>query len=298
YEEWLAAGNSGSEQDFLDALVGPAGQDGVDGASVTVTDNGNGTITVSDGINDVVVSDGADGVVDPKDLTAGDSSITVTDGTGATIVDTNIIVAEGGITTDKLADDAVTGLKIDDAVAGTGLVKNETTNTFDVQANNGLNVDATADAIQLGGTLIKPTTVTTDATQTLAIEGLQTGTVDNALVAVEADGTLRQIKAAMPKFFYMPAVIFDTSVNGTFTRNLHTEYQAQFTGTANPTLVSSAGAVNAIPTLPANELEYHITYYDTAVFSNLSIDANGVLSYTIIGSATEASYMTIVFVVK
>ncbi|MBF8151635.1 collagen-like protein, partial [Winogradskyella sp. F6397] len=62
YEEWLAAGHSGSEQDFLDALVGPSGQDGVDGTSVTVTDNGNGTVTVSDGTTDVVVSDGTDGL--------------------------------------------------------------------------------------------------------------------------------------------------------------------------------------------------------------------------------------------
>lgn len=97
----------------------------------------------------------------------------------------------------------------------------------------------------------------------------------------------------------MPAIIFDTSVQQSgLTRNLHAEYVSQFTGTGNPTLVSSAGATNAIPTLPASELEYHITYYDTAVFANLSIDANGMLTYDIIGSATEASYMTIVFVVK
>ncbi|WP_394354369.1 beta strand repeat-containing protein, partial [Winogradskyella vidalii] len=62
YDEWLTAGNTGSAQDFLDALVGPAGQDGVDGTSVTVTDNGDGTVTVSDGTTDVVVSDGADGL--------------------------------------------------------------------------------------------------------------------------------------------------------------------------------------------------------------------------------------------
>lgn len=110
---------------------------------------------------------------------------------------------------------------------------------------------------------------------------------------------IEEAKAAMPKFFYMPAIIFDTSVQGTeLTRDLHAEYKAQFSGTGNPNLVSSAGANPGIPTLPANELEYHITYYDPDVFANLSIDAKGVLTYDIIGTATEASYMNIVFVIK
>ncbi|MBQ4822939.1 hypothetical protein, partial [Aquimarina sp. MMG016] len=42
-----------------------------------------------------------------EDLTAGDGSITVTDGTGATLVDTNVIVAADGITNAKVADNAI-----------------------------------------------------------------------------------------------------------------------------------------------------------------------------------------------
>src|SRR5690554_2908704 len=133
-----------------------------------------------------------------------------------------------------------------------------------VDATNGLNKAGTD--IKLGGALVEPTIITTDATNTLAVAGLQTAAAEHQLVVAEADGTLRQIKAAMPKFFYMPAIIFDTSTNGTFTKDLHAEYVAQFGGTGNPNLVSSLGANNGIPTLPANELEYHITYYDTAVF--------------------------------
>ncbi len=321
---------------------------------------------------------GPNGVATPLDLAAagGDNSITVTNGAGTTLKNTFLNVTGGGITTAKLANEAVTTDKIKGGIAdqvmitnaagdvewvqrsgfnrnwadgnttvisGTGTAANPnivevadgaistvklkngavTTNkiadgdanqvlTTDVngkpvwvnqsevgeilEAKNGLN-KAGLD-IKLGGTLIEPTTITTDAPNTLAIAGLQSGVVEDRLVVAEADGTLRQVKAAMPKFFYMPAIIFNTSVNGTFTRNLHTEYQAQFTGTGNPTLVSSAGATNAIPTLPANELEYHITYYDTAVFANLSIDANSVLTYDIIGNATKSSYMTIIFVVK
>ena len=124
----------------------------------------------------------------------------------------------------------------------------------------------------------------------------EAGNVDtDKVVVVDADGVLKSVKAAMPKFFYMPAIIFDTSAGGTaLTKDLFQEYKNQF----ETTLVSSTGANTSIPTLNANELEYHITHYDASVFSNLSINANGVLTYDIIGTATPSSYMNIVFVVK
>lgn len=162
--------------------------------------------------------------------------------------------------------------------------------------NNALNYNINTNEVQLGGPLTNPTTITTTATNTLKIAGLQTGTTSDNLVAVDTDGTLRQVTAAMPKFFYMPPIIFDTSTTGTgLTKNLYAEYVNQF-GTP---VVSSTGATTGIPTLPAAaDLEYHITYYDTDVFENLSIDVNGVLTYDIKANATEASFMTIVFVVK
>src|SRR5690554_7975855 len=52
--------------------------------------------------------------IDGKDLTSGDGSIVVTDGTGATLVDTNVRVADGGITNAKLGADAVTNDKLAD----------------------------------------------------------------------------------------------------------------------------------------------------------------------------------------
>lgn len=142
---------------------------------------------------------------------------------------------------------------------------------------------------------------------------------DNMSLTTDADGNVQWTAtptSMTPKFFYMPAVIFDTSVNGTnLKRNLYLEYKGQFanqqfvpntttggslnTGTPSGTFVASAGAPAAVPILPeATDMYYYITYYDTTVFANVSIDANGVLTYDIIGSGTAASYMNIVFVVK
>jgi len=99
----------------------------------------------------------------------------------------------------------------------------------------------------------------------------------------------------MPKFFYMPSIVFDISVVGTFNRNLYNEYINQF---GSPMVISS-GSTEGIPTLLASQLEYYITYYDTNIFDNLAIDQNGVLTYRVKNSnASEKTFMNIVFVVK
>lgn len=125
---------------------------------------------------------------------------------------------------------------------------------------------------------------------------------------------------ATPRFFYMPAVVFNTdnqtNPNSPITRDLYQLYADQFGGAAhnivqgvnssgvavesvlyNKGVISSTGAASLV-VFGRGELEYHITYYDTAVFDNVSINENGVLSYEIIGEATPMSYMNIVFVIK
>src|SRR5690606_17954037 len=147
--------------------------------------------------------------------------------------------------------------------------------------------------------------------------GLQTGSsTDRTLVANPTTGVVRQVRSA-PRMFYMPAVVFDTSVTGTgLTRNLYQDYVNQFTGgqvgSGNATyniahgaggysmpytggLVGSTGAPADIAVYAANEMYYYVSYYDPTVFANLSISASGILTYSIIGTATETSYMVIVF---
>src|SRR5690606_1249190 len=122
------------------------------------------------------------------------------------------------------------------------------------------------------------------------------GTHTDHIVVADSEGVLKTVSAAAPKWFYMPSIVFDVSSNSTgLSRNLHQEYLDQY-GTPQ---VSSAGASGSIPTFAPTELEYYVTYYDTAVFANVSIDANGVLSYDVINTnPTGYSFMNIVFVVK
>jgi hypothetical protein len=65
--------------------------------------------------------------------------------------------------------------------------------------------------------------------------------------------------------------------------------------------VASAGAPAAVPTYAASELYYYVTYADPTVFNTatMSINANGVLSYEIIGQPVDYNALiNVVFVLK
>ncbi|EHO07503.1 hypothetical protein HMPREF9714_02583 [Myroides odoratimimus CCUG 12901] len=100
------------------------------------------------------------------------------------------------------------------------------------------------------------------------------------------------------KFFYMPTITFDTSVLGDGTKELYEEYKKQFTMKSG-NAVKSTSAPAVIPHFPAaTDLYYYVTDFDPAVFSDIVIDDNGVMTYKIIGNGTPTSIMNIVFVVK
>lgn len=97
-----------------------------------------------------------------------------------------------------------------------------------------------------------------------------------------------------PKFFYMPSVYFNTSTLGTFTQDLYSLYLDQF---SNPA-VKSTGSSGKIPVVGKNDLEYYITYLDDTVFKEVTVDENGLMTYTISDNASDISFLNIVFVVK
>jgi len=119
---------------------------------------------------------------------------------------------------------------------------------------------------------------------------------------------------AMPKFFYMPSIIVPTSTaqltaygavasesfvdaTRTGTLNLYLRYSNQFGGA---TLIKSSAGAPALPVLAVSELNYYVTWFDSQVFNTVSLDVNGLLTYTVKANAdvTVGSFMNIVFAVK
>ncbi|MDM1406588.1 hypothetical protein HX062_02775, partial [Myroides sp. DF42-4-2] len=127
----------------------------------------------------------------------------------------------------------------------------------------------------------------------------------------EANEYTVDVKAAMPKVFYMPPVMFDTSKkhNEVQTRNLYEEYVSMFGGSnpvvdtpiegTRPGLIKNNSAEKAtIPTFDAKQLDFYVAYYDPAVFEGVAVSDAGVLTYKIKKKAKYGAFMTVVFVVR
>ncbi|EWH13565.1 collagen triple helix repeat-containing protein, partial [Cellulophaga geojensis KL-A] len=105
------------------------------------------------------------------------------------------------------------------------------------------------------------------------------------------------ITSKAARIFYPPSVEVDVATNGTKTLDLYDEYIKQY---GTPT-IGSAGAPSALPTYTRTELYYYVTYADPTVFNTatMSINANGVLTYTVTNQPTDYNTLiNVVFVVK
>jgi len=138
------------------------------------------------------------------------------------------------------------------------------------------------------------------------LETLQKGAPADQTVVIDADGLVKKVKAALPKFFYMPATVIPThdangnALLGVQTLELYNLYKEQFEFA--PQQAASLSRVRSnnsstIPTLPANQLDYFVTYFDNQVFENVSINAQGRLTYSVKNQArvTARTFMNIVF---
>ncbi|MCA4805498.1 hypothetical protein [Myroides odoratimimus] len=105
------------------------------------------------------------------------------------------------------------------------------------------------------------------------------------------------------KFFYMPSIVFDTSViTDPATEkevNLYQEYVDQFGMKDKKRTFKNNSAPESIPYfLNSNQLDYYVTDYDPAVFEILGISDDGIMKYRILSNGTPTSIMNIVFSVK
>jgi len=102
------------------------------------------------------------------------------------------------------------------------------------------------------------------------------------------------------RWFYMPSIVFDTSNNANgLTKNLYQEYKNQLNNASSPIVKSTGNANPVLKTVPAaTDFYYYVTAYDPNVFQNISISESGVMTYDIIGQATDSTVLNIVFVEK
>lgn len=141
-----------------------------------------------------------------------------------------------------------------------------------------------------------------DVNGDVRVRTLPTAADTDQLVTADSDGNLRKVNSLKAsKIFYPPSIAIDASTNGTFTVDLYAQYVAQYGTPA----IASAGAPAAIPTYGATDLYYYVSFADPDVFGNgtsvqnMSIDANGVLSYEIFNQPSDYNALiNVVFVVK
>jgi hypothetical protein len=145
-----------------------------------------------------------------------------------------------------------------------------------------------------------------------AKQGLFGTTIDPAEIEPSANGNVlatnslgvtswqpatEVLKSATMNWFFMPSVMLDvTNPNNGVPRtaNLYANFTAQFT---DPMYKNASAPGDVLSTLPtASDFYYYITYYDNTVFEIQSLSDLGVLTYKVIGTPTEATFVNIVFV--
>ncbi|MCV6631109.1 MAG: hypothetical protein OIF50_14750, partial [Flavobacteriaceae bacterium] len=255
------------------------------------------------------VSDAADGDKDASNeiqtLSISGSDVSLSNGGGT-------------ITLPTSADDSISNELQNLNLAGTNL---------SISSGNSVNLSSintdnqTIDALSLNaGTGVLSLSLENDgeAPQTVDLSGIDNQNANEVNLAtnrdIDGDGTnettvqaavdaMAPIVSKAARVFYPPSIAININSDGTDpdtgtangSKNLYTEYTSQFSTPA----VSSAGAPAAIPTYAAGELYYYVTYYDTNVFTNVNIDANGVMTYTIVNAPSNYNTLiNVVFVVK
>ena len=117
----------------------------------------------------------------------------------------------------------------------------------------------------------------------------------------QTDRWVRLADKREQNFFYMPSIVIPTAADqvpsGQFGRiNLYEYYKAQF----STSYVRNANATTTLPIYVPSDLDYYITWYDNTVFTNVSVNSLGILTYEVLPNAevTIGSFMNIIFAVR
>ncbi|UCE68774.1 MAG: hypothetical protein JSW57_10065, partial [Flavobacteriaceae bacterium] len=214
-------------------------------------------------------------------LTATNTQAAIDELAGLTDDDVSVTNTIAGNTIATISEPGIAAVNINETVTTLSTLDGETY-TYTSEANVGTSFVGTDDQTAAEVNLVSASDSDGD--------GVNETTVEEVVTAIAP------ITAKAARIFYPPSIAIDASTNGVgFTVDLYQQYLDQFGTPA----VSSPGAPAAVPTYGPTELYYYVTYADPGVFSGMSIDANGVLTYNIIGQPSDYnSLINVVFVVK
>ena len=99
-----------------------------------------------------------------------------------------------------------------------------------------------------------------------------------------------------PEWFYMPPTLINTAPGTGKIIDLFAKYNTSVTHAIKSGGADFSQVVDSIGT--AENYDYYVVGYDETVFDNISISPEGVMTYDVVGRATEESYITIIFVRK
>ena len=115
---------------------------------------------------------------------------------------------------------------------------------------------------------------------------------------------IRMVSTALQtkNWFYMPPVVIDTETPSDDVRelDLYAEFKRQKNTKEHTNLVKSAGADDVpFANIPeATDFYYYVIDYDENVFEISAISDAGMMNYKVKGSATDKTFITIIFVEK
>lgn len=138
----------------------------------------------------------------------------------------------------------------------------------------------------------------------LSGSGIPGDRLPGKVLVTDSTGRPQWKSAALPNFFYMPSVLIPVSedqfvqeIEGEIfgTINLHKRYVKQF-----DTPMARSGNAPALPVVAETDLYYYITWYDSRVFSSVTLSETGVLKYVVKPEADSiiGTFMNIVFLLK
>ncbi|MCZ4245133.1 hypothetical protein [Pedobacter punctiformis] len=179
----------------VDGAQGPIGLTGATGPQGTPGINGTNGVDGAQGPQGIQGPKGDPGANGQGGVSQAGTGINIT-GTGTTadpyIINNTIVDKDNQTITDFSLDNTTKILTLTLERGNTKTV--DLTALTNSTADNGLT--KTGVNTQLGGTLIKPTTIETDVTNTLALTGLQTGAATDNIVVAGAGGVLKTIPAS------------------------------------------------------------------------------------------------------